>query len=611
LYGRSNCYFRMNYLERSSLGEGGGGGGYNLGQDMVTGIQPARPGSVRDYAVYGESRLNIDGPFGGTFTVMTFLGNVDVEPFSGRVEAALIKDGAVAATLGGEDVSLDGFKNGHSGSLLLTLRDVAVKVSGVADGDYDMCLVYKGSDGDDWNILRHSHGLPSRSSVTVKDGQISLGEKHTPYPDIVQHSAISTDGDFYAGGFGRASFSIESLTGDYNLSALTMRLTGIDNPSDVFDSTVSVSVYNQSVETVDVTFPVSADAPAGRYILTGLVVANGKEYPFDLNGYPVTEVNLFDTPSSPVVRLTGTPTWQVNNTSASVPDRLAQGEYLYVTGYFRNAGAPGQAKIEARLTDTATGESLHLLMAEASFVDDKTVAVTFARQVPHNPGTYTVEFLQVSDDYSMNEIVPLDAPLYVTVDPSDIVVADVTEFEFPDRIAKSERVSYSVEAVGRKTASGTLYFRVRQLNNKNGEIVNMKSGTRFAEGQTVSMSGNYRPGSSLDDGLYMVILEAGSTGQATPLGNYPLYAKTVAIGDVNSVDMIEAAQSAVAIWLDGDMLRVVPADGQDVKSVEVYTTSGMLAAVNRYDLSGINRGIYLVSVTLANGSRTVAKIALK
>ena len=39
--GNSNGYFMINHLDPSSLGIGGGAGGYNLNQDMVTGIQPA------------------------------------------------------------------------------------------------------------------------------------------------------------------------------------------------------------------------------------------------------------------------------------------------------------------------------------------------------------------------------------------------------------------------------------------------------------------------------------------------------------------------------------------------------------------------------------------
>ena len=70
-YGSSNGYFMINHLDPTSLGEGGGSGGYNLNQDMVTGIQPARTGSARDYALYGGTRLSVDGPFGSTFNVMT------------------------------------------------------------------------------------------------------------------------------------------------------------------------------------------------------------------------------------------------------------------------------------------------------------------------------------------------------------------------------------------------------------------------------------------------------------------------------------------------------------------------------------------------------------
>lgn len=611
-YGNSNGYFRINHLDPSSLGEGGGAGGYNLSQDMVTGIRPAQDGSARDYAIYGESRLSVDGPFDGSYTMMSFLGNIDVEPFSGRVEGALVKDGEVVAVLGGDNVSLAGFSKGHSGSQLLTIRNVASTIAGVADGEYDICLAYKGEGDTKWNILRHSNGLPSRHVVTVSAGKITLGEKHVPYPAVVQHSAIAADGDIYAGGYGRATMTIENLTGDYDISEITMRLSGIDDASAVFDSNVTVHVYNQSVENIDVTFPVSADITPGKYRLEGLIKADGKEYPFDLNGFAAAEVNVLAAPAEPVVRLVETPIWQVNNSTAAVADRLAQGEYVYITGVFRNAGTPGKAKILARLTNTATGQVSPLIMAEATFSGDRTVSVTFARQVPHDPGEYAVDFVQVADDCGQTPVKTTAEPLVITVDPSDAIVADVTKFEFPDRIAKSERVAFTLEATGRQTVTNTLYLRVRQLTNTKGEIVTMKSGTKFVAGEPVTVSGNYRPGSSIEDGIYMVIAEAGpSSTKTNPLGNHALYAKTIAIGDVTSVEEIEIAKSTVAIWLEGRQLRVVAADGNELKSVDIHTAAGTLIAHNTYDLSSLTPGIYIVSATLANGSRTTAKIAVR
>lgn len=612
-YGNSNGYFRINHLDPSSLGEGGGAGGYNLSQDMVTGIRPAQEGSVREHALYGESRLSVDGPFNDTFTMMSFIGNIDVEPFNGRIEGALVKNGEIVATLGGNAMSLGGFTNGHSGSTLVTLQNVTSSVPNVADGDgYELRLVYKGDGDTGWKILRHPNGLTSRTYASVKEGSIIIGEKHMPYPDVVLHSAISTDGDLYAGGSGRASFDMESMTGDYDISGITIRLVNVNNPSLVFDSNVSVRVYNQSVENVDVTFPVSAEVPEGKYRLEALIKANDKEYPFALNGFDPTEVNVLPTPASPVVRLAGTPVWQVNNNSAAVADRLAQGEFLYVTGTFRNAGVAGTAKILTRLTNTQSGQTSPLIMAEATFTNDRAVSVTFARQVPHDPGIYTVDFVQVSNDHAQTPIETIGEPLAITVDPSEKIVADVTKFEFPDKIDKNARVPFSLEAKARQTATNTLYIRLRQLTNTKGEIVTMKSSTKFVAGETVTVSGNYSPGSSLEDGIYMIIVEAGPTSSKTnPLGNHAIYAQTVTIGDVSGIEAIEAANTTAAIWLEGKMLRIATAEGQEIESVDIYSASGLLMARNIYDLSALTPGIYLVSATLTDGSRTVAKIALK
>ena len=223
-----------------------------------------------------------------------------------------------------------------------------------------------------------------------------------------------------------------------------------------------------------------------------------------------------------------------------------------------------------------------------------------------------VDFVQVGDDYSETPIAMMSGePLVITVDPSENIVADVTAFEFPDKIGKGERVSFSLEAVARQTVTNTVYLRVRQLTNTKGEIVTMKS-TKFVAGEPVVISGSYRPGSSLEDGIYMIIAEAGpSSSKTNPLGNHAAYAKTVAIGDVASAEAIEAAKTTAAIWLEGRMLRVVAADGHEVSTVELYTPSGTLIASDTYDLSHLIPGIFIVSATLDNGSRTTAKIAVR
>lgn len=611
-YGNSNGYFRINHLDPSKLGEGGGAGGYNLNQDMVTGIRPSQAGSARDYAIYGETRISVDGPYNGSFTMMCYVGNLDVDPFEGRVEGALVKDGKIVAVLGGSDISLPGYAKGHSGAALTTLRNVANTVTGVADGDgYVLAMAYRGKEETEWKVLRHPSGLPSRANASVSGGNIILGEKHIPYPAPKLHSAIVTDGDVYAGGHGRATFDMESSTGDFDISKITLRLVSDKDPKVFSDADIDVSVYNQSVERVDVLFPVDSTLAAGRYRIDALIKSNGKEYPFELNGFEATYVTVHPAAAAPVIRAVGTPVWQVNNSTAAVPDRLAQGEYLYITGAFRNAGAPGKARILARLANTATGLSSPMIMAEVTFTNEKTASVTFSRQIAQDPGTYTVEFLQVDEQYGMTALSAPGEKLVITVDPSASIPAEVTAFTIPESMQKGVAVPYSITAKGLLTATTTLYIRVRQLTAKNGEIVTMKSGVKFVPGEEITVSGNYKPSTSLEDGIYMFIFEAGpSSSKTQPLGNHAKYAQTVVIGNVSGIDDILVPEQSASIWVEGRTLLIEPSQNRTVAHIQIFNISGTSAAVDTTDLSGLATGAYIVVAILDDGSAAHAKIII-
>lgn len=611
-YGSSNGYFKINHLDPETLGAGGGYGGYNLNQDMVTGIRPAQAGSKRDYAVYGETRLSIDGPFNGEFLMMSFIGNNDVEPVKGRIEGALVKDGKVVATLGGEDLSLAGYAAGKPGYDTVILREVKSEAPGVADGNYRLQMAFLPEGETEWIPIRHPKNLPGYADVLVSRGFVSLTATHVPAPDVVLQTAIEPDGDLYAGGSALATFTLENRSSDFEITQVTMRLTGVDNPDAVFDATVtSPHVYDQSVETISLNFDVAAEATPGKYYLTALVKNDNGEYLFDDSAVGRAEVMVLEPATTPVVRATASPTWQVNDATASVPGRITQGETLYISGTFRNAGANGTANILARLTDTSTGKVYTFVMAEAEFTDTRAKNVIFGRPLPHDPGTYTVDFVQVADDNTQMAINTVGEPLVITVHESSALEAEAVAFEFPDAIDRGERVPYSLTVKGLKAVTKTLYIRVRQLTNKNGEIVNMRS-TSFKPDVEATVSGNYTPGKELEDGIYMIIAETGNTQAQIPLGNHAVYAKTVAIGDVPSgIESIQAEGTAVAIWVEGTTLRVVAADGVEIASTDVYTASGVHAAHNGYDLAGLAPGIYIVNVVLADGTRTTAKIVLR
>lgn len=618
-YGNSNGYFRINHLDPESLGEGGGAGGYNLNQDMVIGIQPAVSGSERDYAIYAMSRCSADGPFSGNFMMMTYVSSYESEPVSIQLEGALVKDGKVVAALGGDNITLPGYSNGSTSAKLVTLKSVSASAQGVADGEYSLCFVYKTPDCNEWKVLRHSRGHAAYAEAYVYQGQVSILDKHVPAPDGVLRTDITVDGTLYAGGYCGTSFTLENRSADFDISKITFRLTSVDNPAVSFDSEIDCMVYNQSVETVSLNFPVSSSITPGEYILTALVKNANGEYPFDASNVNPTHVRVLAEPSAPVLRLVGQPSWQVNNETAAVADRITQGETLYITASFRNAGVAGSAKALARLVNTATGASSPFVQTDVTFSGAETQKVIFGRALPHDPGTYRVEFSQVGDDFSEAPIMQHEQPVEITVYPSDDLMAEVVSFDFPAKIARGESVASKLVLRGLTNASTTIYIRVRQLTAKNGELVNMSS-AKLTAGEELTLSRNYRPSSTLDDGIYMVMIESKSGSSYLPLGNHAAYARTVAIGDVTSVEKIEACSNAAAIWCENGLIRAVAANGLAIESLRIYNITGMTSAViepaeaasaAEIPASCFTPGVYLATAMLSNGSAVTAKLIIR
>ena len=133
----------------------------------------------------------------------------------------------------------------------------------------------------------------------------------------------------------------------------------------------------------------------------------------------------------------------------------------------------------------------------------------------------------------------------------------------------------------------------------------------FTPGTEKTINFGYTPSASLADGLYMLIADTGNSSAQTPLGNYGAYGRVVAIGNVSSAEVIEAENSAVAIWTEGRTLRVQAAGDNSVSNISIYNTAGALVAADTYDLSNLPAAIYIVRVTLGNGNSTTAKITLR
>lgn len=610
-YGRSNGYFMINHLDPSSLGEGGGAGGYNLNQDMVTGIQPAQSGSQRSHSVYGATRLSVDGPFGETLNVMTYLENIDLEPFSGIIDVLLLdKDDNVAATLGSSPVSVPGFDKGFAGTLLFNPKNISASVNGLPDGKYTVRLAYKTGATDTPVLLRHPKGLPAYAEAVISRGALSITGKHIPAPDCVLLEPIAADGDLYAGGNSMVTINVENRSSDFVISDITLRLSSVDNPQLQFDTTVSQTIYDQSAERVSLLMPVDAAVPAGQYTLTALVKNSNGEYPFDNTLTGATVVEVLPPAAGPVVRSASQMVWRSNN--ADAPENyIEQGETFYGVITLRNAAASGTASVLARFVNQATGESSPFVQATVNFTESHTQTVTFGRYLPFDPGTYTVELYQVEPGtFAETPVTGSYQPATVTVSPSGNLIAEMVSLDIPASLMQGQRVACSLTYRGLDTARQNLYIRLRQFTNSGGEIAYMGSQS-FTPGTEKEVKFNYTPSASLADGLYMVIAETGSMNTQVPLGNYGSYGRVITIGNVSGVDAIEAEESAVAIWTEGRTLRVQSAGERAIRSIRIFNTAGSEVAADTCNLSHLPAAIYIVRVTLDNGHTATAKITLR
>ncbi|MDE7473947.1 MAG: C10 family peptidase, partial [Muribaculaceae bacterium] len=197
-YGRSNGFFSINHLNPGELGAGGGSGAYNIQQEIITDFIPARPGDQKTYSIYGSTRMSVSY-FGTDMMMMNFIENLDTKPFTGSLIAVLTDtNNNIVCELKSEDILIEGFKNGHSGILQYTMRNIpTVCTTNVPDGSYRVRFAYRPEGADEAIVLRHPNNLPAYANCKVAGNQIYGVETSSVVPEVKVTSLMS-DGDIYA-----------------------------------------------------------------------------------------------------------------------------------------------------------------------------------------------------------------------------------------------------------------------------------------------------------------------------------------------------------------------------------------------------------------------------
>ncbi|MDR0536992.1 MAG: C10 family peptidase [Tannerellaceae bacterium] len=222
--GSSDGYFELSALNPSSLGIGGGAGGYNSGQAIITGIQPS-VGGVSAGASIGFASV-ASSISSGTHNINTALTltlrsvvNIGTKPFNGYFGYALYQNNSLYSywikeqVTEDDDLLLPGWGwNSYSWS------DKKLPTS-LPDGEYTIVPVYSHSTDENTPIpMQGREGGVHYLNVTVSSSgqQFTIGEA-TPKTPSLTIAELQTVAQLYLGK--TASFTAKvtnSGTGDYN-----------------------------------------------------------------------------------------------------------------------------------------------------------------------------------------------------------------------------------------------------------------------------------------------------------------------------------------------------------------------------------------------------------
>lgn len=542
-YGKSNGFFLVNRLNPDDLGEGGGTGGYNLDQEMVIGIQPPEEGDNSDvrWPLYGSTRLGVI-PSGNTLTLMTFLENLDTEAFAGKVAAVVTKDGNIVKVLKEESVGVDGYKNQQSGNCSLTMRDIPVSADGLADGNYEVRLAFKADGAAGWQTLRHYTGLPRYADMTVSGGKAVVTGVHAVRPDVTLLTPLTPDGSVYAGGKAMFSVRLRNNSKDMKLREIAVRFESTSDKSASAVATAKVNVYEESEAQLNLLVDVDAALKPGDYRITAS--EKGYDgYTFDDSAVGATVIHVNAATGKPVLRITSPAAWRKqDNTTAEV----VQGDGVLIAANVRNYGADGKAGIVAHLRDVGDSDRDYVfLQTDASIGRGEQATVSFYRNMVADPGTYRIWFSGVAEDGSELPVeTTCDEPTLITVGENSDIKLSVTNVSLPDRLVIGERVEGSVTLHANADFQGTVYVRVRQLTNRNGEIVTMGS-KRVKAGADIDVAFKYRP--TVAEGTYMLLVEAKENGADTAVGGFSRYYRIFHIGSATGIGSAGAGGDATPV----------------------------------------------------------------
>lgn len=521
-YGTSNGYFLVSHLDPDDLGIGGGTGGYNLDQEIITGIQPPASGTTYERPLYNSLSMRLITQNESSFNVMVTVENFDTKPFTGELGVALVRDGNIVKVLKAEQKNIEGFDGSHTGLLMIaTIYDIPKQVgSSVPDGDASVWMAFREDTNSPWQLMRYCRGRDSRNkpyvghfTTSVSNGHILTLDDSCEHPDVEILSPLEPEGEVYAGGAALFNLQLRNNSPAVRLRNIVVRFTSTTDESISFDFENEVSVYDAVEETVPLIVTLDEALTSGEYRLT--VFEKGfEEYPFVLTqGGGI--VNVLPQASSPVMRLTEAVQWR----NANFEETINQGDNVYFALNSRNYGSEGNVGVILNLVDVNDPTKRYIYQqSNATVQTGEAKTFTFYRKLPVDPGTYRVVVSYATDDGRITDDINNDLyPLTITVGEASDIFLNAVAIDLPDYVVKGERLQGTVTLSAPTDHNGYVYVRMRQYTLTNGGILYMgNQNIPAGEERTINISSRI----DFEPGRYLIMVEARHGNTYGTVGNY-------------------------------------------------------------------------------------------
>ena len=591
-YGTSNGYFLVSHLDPDDLGIGGGTGGYNVDQEIITDIQPpAASGTTYERPLYNSLSMRLITQSANDFNVMITVENFDTKPFTGDLGVALVRDGEILKVLKTEQRNIAGFSNGHTGLLAMaSIYDIPKQVgTDVPDGDATVWMAFREDSQSPWQLMRYCRGRDSRNKpyvgyfkTQVAGGRILTLDDSCSHPDVTLLSPLEPQGEVYAAGSALFDLHLRNNSPDVRLRNIVVRFTSTDDESQYYDYENDVNVYDAVEENISLLVNLDENMPQGEYRLTAFE-KGFEEYPFvQTQGDGI--VNVLPAAETPVMRLTTAVQWR----RADSQEIINQGDNIYFALNARNYGAPGNVGVILSLVDVNDPSKSYIYQqSNGTVARGEAKNFTFYRKLPVDPGNYKVVISYVTDDGKTTLDPNNDVyPLVITVGEASNIFLNAVSIDLPDYVVKGERLEGTVTLSAPTAHSGYVYVRMRQYTLTNGGILYMGNQQIPAgEERTINISSRI----DFEPGRYLIMVEARHGSTEGTVGNYANCYKLIDVvteppviaGDVDGDGSVTSAD-VTALYnymLNNDASAIVNGDQDgdgDITSADVTAIYNIL-----------------------------------